>query len=59
MSGKGSKRRPSFIGEEEYSLRWDLAFGYISQDEFDANMKNLRREKTRRLNHHFLKDLYE
>lgn len=43
MSGKGDKRRPSFVNAEEYTLRWDLAFGYISQAEFDVRMKALRR----------------
>lgn len=42
--GKGSQRRPSFIGREEYDLRHDLAFGYITREEFDRKYESLRRE---------------
>jgi len=40
---KGSKRRPSFIRDIEYSLRHDLAFGYISRNTFCRKMKQLRK----------------
>ena len=50
--GKGSQRRPSFVSEEEYSLRHDLAFGFIDKAEFDRDMQHLRREAKRRKDRH-------
>jgi len=42
-SGKGDLIRPRFIPEEEYSLRFDLAFGKISKEEFEREMKKLKK----------------
>jgi hypothetical protein len=50
--GKGSTRRPSFISTEEYSLRHDLAFGFIDLPEFNREMQRLRREAKRRKDRH-------
>ena len=50
--GKGSARRPSFVSTEEYSLRHDLAFGFIDRQEFDREMQRLRREAKRRKEHY-------
>lgn len=49
--GKGSARRPSFVSTEEYSLRHDLAFGFIDRQEFDREMQRLRREAKKRRDH--------
>jgi hypothetical protein len=27
MSGKGSRRRPSYVSDKEFASRWDAAFG--------------------------------
>ena len=43
MAGKGSHRRPSFISNEEYQLRYDLAYGKITRKMFDRKMESLRR----------------
>jgi hypothetical protein len=45
VAGKGSHRRPSFISDEEYSLRWDLAYGYITSAEFQRRMADLKRRQ--------------
>jgi hypothetical protein len=50
--GKGSTRRPSFVSTEEYSLRHDLAFGFIDRQEFDREMQRLRREAKKGKNQH-------
>jgi len=50
--GKGSARRPSFVSTEEYSLRHDLAFGFIDRLEFDREMQHLRRVAKRRKDRH-------
>lgn len=42
---KGSHRRPSKVSDEEYALRYDLAFGYITQKEFEQRMKELKGKK--------------
>lgn len=41
---KGSRRRPSQVGREEYGLRWDLAMGYITRAEFDRRYKELEKK---------------
>jgi len=41
-AGKGDLPRPRFISDEEYSLRFDLAFGKISKEEFEQKMKKLK-----------------
>lgn len=38
---KGSQRRPKQISEEEWSLRYDLAFGKITREEFDKKLNDL------------------
>jgi hypothetical protein len=42
--GKGSRRRKSLIGREEEELRYALAFGDITAEEFENRMDNLRRK---------------
>lgn len=42
---KGSQRRPSRISDEEYSLRWDLAFGKITEKEFTEKLNDLNLQK--------------
>ena len=39
--GKGSKRRPCTTGTEENNLRWALALGKITFDEFEIKYKKL------------------
>ncbi len=41
---KGSKRRPSSITREEESLRWQLAFGKITFQQFEKKYKELLKE---------------
>jgi len=43
-SGKGSARRPCLIGQHEEALRYKLAGGYITFDEYEKRMKKLRKE---------------
>jgi hypothetical protein len=43
-AGKGDKRRPIGITREEYGLRYDLATGRISKDDFDKRMADLDTE---------------
>jgi len=43
MSGKGSNRRPSQISKEEERIRWKLAFGEITFDEFERQYKELKK----------------
>jgi len=46
---KGSRRRPRYICIEEYDLRWKLAMGKITFDEFQKKYKELHdRGKIRR-----------
>ena len=45
MSGKGSKRRPKQITQEELDRRWKLAFGWVD------DMKT-RRENKKDKPHH-------
>jgi uncharacterized membrane protein len=41
--GKGDKRRPKFISDAEEDLRYKLAFGKITREEFDKEMEKLKR----------------
>lgn len=43
-AGKGDTRRPRavHISEEEYGLRWALAFGEITREEFDKQIARLQ-----------------
>ncbi len=45
MAGKGSKRRPALISREEETLRYDLAFGKITFEEWVAGMQKLKAVK--------------
>ena len=38
-AGKGSRYRP--VDKEKYDLNYDLAFGNITQEEYDKRMKEL------------------
>ena len=40
--GKGSGRRPSFVSDAEYSLRYDLAHGHITYEKFKEEMAKLK-----------------
>lgn len=42
MVGKGSKRRPCQIGRVEEGLRYGLAFGNITQREFNIGMRAVK-----------------
>jgi len=42
MCGKGDKRRPTLVSQEEATLRWDLALGKISRMEFDQRLVEIR-----------------
>ena len=43
--GKGSTPRKCLISDEEYRLRWELAFGYITPQEFKKKLKKLQKRK--------------
>ena len=45
MTGKGSIRRKCLISRDEESLRYDLAFGKITFEEWVIGMQKLRRQK--------------
>jgi hypothetical protein len=45
QAGKGDQRRPCQISEREAKLRWALAFGKITREEFDKVMKEYKNEK--------------
>ena len=47
--GKGSNRRPCLISREEETLRWDLAIGKITFNEFCAGMQELKRIRDERI----------
>ena len=49
-AGKGDLPRPMFVSEEEYELRYKLAFGLISRREFDKKMRKLKEIKNRQNN---------
>ena len=40
--GKGSKRRPKFVSNEEYALRYAYSFGEMTKDEFLTQLKEIR-----------------
>ena len=40
-NGKGDSQRLPSCNSAEMDLRWDLAFGYITQKEFEERMENL------------------
>jgi len=42
--GKGSERRPTAISREEEDLKWKLAYGKITFDEFEKRYKQLARQ---------------
>tara|TARA_R100000742_G_C4220602_1_gene44480 strand:- start:167 stop:466 length:300 start_codon:yes stop_codon:yes gene_type:complete len=44
-AGKGDDPRQRNISHDEYGLRYDLAIGKISMEEFEAGMKELRNEQ--------------
>lgn len=44
MNGKGDKPRPSAISREEETLRWQLAFGWITFVEYEKQYKKLKRQ---------------
>jgi hypothetical protein len=44
INGKGSAPRNKNISSEEEDLRWKLAFGKISEEEFNKAMKGLHGE---------------
>ena len=41
INGKGSAPRNKIVSSAEEDLRWKLAFGKISEDEFNEAMENL------------------
>lgn len=43
--GKGSQRRKCLISREEESLRYDLALGKITFEEWVIGMQKLKRNK--------------
>ncbi len=43
--GKGSKRRPCQISRVEEDLRWNLAIGKITFEEWCAGMQKIKQEK--------------
>lgn len=43
-SGKGDCPRPMFISNQEYQLRWMLAFGVIDRKEFEKRLKEIKNE---------------
>jgi hypothetical protein len=42
QAGKGDSTRQSTISDEEYALKWDLAFGNISKKDFEKELKKLK-----------------
>lgn len=45
QSGKGSRQRPKFISEEEWELRYDLATGNITKEEYDKKIKEIKNDR--------------
>jgi len=41
---KGSKKRPTLVSNEENTLRWKLALGEITFDEYNKQYKQLKKE---------------
>ena len=48
MCGKGDKQRPRAVTQEEYALRWKLAFGKMTREEFDKEMERIKNEQCRK-----------
>lgn len=46
--GKGDKRRPCLVSQEEEGLRWLLALCKITRKEFDEGMKALKKLKDKK-----------
>jgi len=46
QNGKGSERREKIISSEEEDLRWKLAFGKISEQEYNEAMEKLNGEES-------------
>lgn len=40
--GKGDTPRPRLVSDEEYELRWQLAFGEITKEEFGCRLKEIK-----------------
>lgn len=40
--GKGSARRPCQISREEEDLRWELAMGLITREQFEDSYRQLK-----------------
>ncbi len=45
MAGKGSTRRKCQVSREEEDLRWDLAIGKITFEEWCSGMQKIKRGK--------------
>lgn len=43
-AGKGDSPRPRFVSDEEYQLRWMLAYGVIDRKEFNKKLKEIKNE---------------
>lgn len=43
MAGKGDKRRPRLVSQEELELRWWFYQGKIDQPEFDKKLAEIRK----------------
>ncbi len=43
--GKGSKRRPCLMSNDEADLRWALARGEINREHYDREMKIIKDKK--------------
>lgn len=41
--GKGSKRRPAQVSEQEETLRWKLALGYITFKQYKQQRISLKK----------------
>jgi len=48
VCGKGDTQRPRLVSQEEYYLRWALAFGKISREEFDKEMERIENGQRRK-----------
>ena len=44
MAGKGSQRRPTCVSPQEERIRWKLAYGVITFKEFEARMRELKKQ---------------
>lgn len=43
MCGKGDKQRPRQISRREYDLRWALAFGAITFEQYKKKLRELKK----------------